>query len=137
MNKYIVLILLLCSGIINAGETGSHGIDGKILPLYSIIPFVGILLSIAIIPLIRPNFWHHNFGKISMFWATLFIIPFSISFGTQLTIYEFLHVMLLEYCPFIILLLALYTVGGGIQLKGSIIGTPKVNLLFLLRQNHA
>ena len=55
-----------------------------------------------------------------------------IVFGSQLAIYEFLHVMLLEYFPFIVLLLALYTVGGGIQLQGSIVGTPKVNVLFLL-----
>ena len=55
MNKYILLILLLSSGIINAGESGALGIDGTTLPLYSIIPFVGILLS-QLAPIYEKNY---------------------------------------------------------------------------------
>ena len=36
-------------------------------PIYSVIPFIAILLSIAIIPLINGNWWHHNFPKVSLF----------------------------------------------------------------------
>ena len=51
-------------------DTG-HGHEnlGEILPLWSCIPFACMLLSIALFPLIAPNFWHHHFGKISAFWA--------------------------------------------------------------------
>ena len=83
MKKYYLICLPILFGIINAGDGVVHGIDGQNLPLYSILPFVGILLSIAVIPLIAPSLWHHNFGKIAFFWATLFLIPFSLSFGIR------------------------------------------------------
>lgn len=106
-------------------------IDGSELSLIWAIPFVGILLSIAIFPLILPRIWHKHFGKISAFWAGLFILPFTFSFGVQLALYEALHVLLLEYIPFIILLLSLYTVSGGVRISGSLKGTPLVNTSIL------
>ena len=133
MFNRIIFFLPFLIGILFAGGGGHHGVNGQELPLFSIIPFVGILLSIAIIPLVAHDFWHHNFGKIAAFWAILFIIPFAITMGFSLALYEFLHVMLLEYLPFIILLLSLYTVAGGVCLKGSLVGTPMLNtgILFI------
>ena len=131
--KYIFAFILisfqLYGGDVHSSIT--HGIDGSILSLYSILPFIGILLSIAIIPLISPGFWHHNYGKVSLFWSLMFIIPFIYTYGISLTRYEILHVLLLEYIPFIILLLSLYTVSGGIRLKGSLVGTPLLNVYIL------
>ena len=49
---------------------------GEFLPLWSCIPFACILLSIALFPLVLPDFWHHHFGKISGFWALTLAIPF-------------------------------------------------------------
>ena len=97
-----------------------------------VVPFAGILLSIAIFPLVLPDFWHHNFGKISLFWASILIIPFVIKEGIGVTLYELLHVGLLEYVPFIILLLALFTISGGVRLTGALVGTPIVNLAIIL-----
>ncbi len=110
-----------------------HGHEnlGEILPLWSCIPFACMLLSIALFPLIAPNFWHHHFGKISAFWAASLGIPFLVAFkGTA--IYEILHIILADYVPFIILLWALYTVSGGILLRGSLRGTPIVNTVILI-----
>lgn len=107
-----------------------HGI-GEELPLWSCIPFVGILLSIALFPLFAPHFWHHHFPKISMFWAALLAIPFLFQYG-QTAIYEILHIYLLDYVPFIILLWSLYTVSGGILLRGTLIGTPILNTAMIL-----
>ena len=90
------------------------------------------MLSIAIFPLVLPEFWHHNFGKVSLFWASILIIPFLIKEGVSITLYELLHVGLLEYFPFIILLLALFTISGGVRLTGTLVGTPIVNLLIIL-----
>lgn len=104
---------------------------GEILPLWSCIPFACMLLSIALFPLIAPNFWHHHFGKISAFWAASLGIPFLVAFkGTA--IHEILHIILADYVPFIILLWALYTVSGGILLRGSLRGTPIVNTIILI-----
>ena len=124
--KNILLIYILFSSI--SASAGSLGED---LPLFSIMPFIGILLSIAIVPLVAPMFWHHNFGKLSVFWAISFLIPFILWRGYDEALHQFLHVILLEYLPFIILLLALFTISGGIRLKGYLAGTPKVNTLIL------
>ncbi len=113
------------------GEHSGHREIGKELPIWSAIPFVGILLSIALLPLLAPKFWHHNFGKISLFWALAFSLPFLI-FYRSAAFHEIVHIYLIDYIPFIILLWALYTVSGGILLKGSIKGKPLTNLIMLL-----
>ena len=100
--------------------------------LFWVIPFVGILLSIAIFPLLDEHFWHKHFGKISAFWALLFALPFIFQFGLYQSSYYFTHAIFLEYIPFIVLLFALFTISGGIVLRGNFIGTPKLNLFFLL-----
>ena len=104
---------------------------GELLPIWSCIPFACMLLSIALMPLALPNFWHHHFGKVSIFWAAAMAIPFVIAFGGT-AVHEIIHIILADYIPFIILLWALYTVSGGILLRGSLRGTPVVNTLMLL-----
>ena len=105
---------------------------GVELSIFWIIPFVGILLSIAILPLIVPVFWHRNYGKIAAFWALSFLLPFTFVKGMEIALYQLLHVLLLDYFPFIILLLSLYTVSGGIRIKGRLSGTPQMNTLLIL-----
>ena len=121
-----------------AHESGSHdshsehhGVDGADLPLWSIIPFAGILLSIAFWQLIAPHFWHHNYGKISFAWALIFAIPYLVFFHGH-ALYDILHIYLIDYIPFIILLWGLFTVAGGIVVRGTLRGTPVVNLVLLL-----
>ena len=75
INKIILSIFLLTAFAFSA-EGGAPHLDGADLSILWVFPFVGILLSIAIFPLLAHDFWHHNFGKISAFWAALFIIPF-------------------------------------------------------------
>ena len=77
---------------------------GSELSIFWIIPFIGILLSIAILPLIVPVFWQRNYGKISAFWALLFLLPFTLLKGIEIALYHFLHVLFIDYLPFIILL---------------------------------
>jgi Na+/H+ antiporter NhaD/arsenite permease-like protein len=113
-------------------SSDSHGSGlGAVLPLWSIIPFAGILLSIALFPLIASHFWHYNFGKVSAFWALLFAIPFILAYHGQ-AMYEILHIYIADYIPFIVLLWGLFTASGGILLRGSIAGTPVVNTIFLI-----
>lgn len=124
--------LLLGAGPALAAGAGAPHLDGGTLGLVWCVPFVGILLSIALFPLLAPTFWHHHFGKVSAFWALAFLLPFLVVFGWELTLFEMLHVALLEYIPFIILLLSLFTVAGGIRLTGRLVGTPAVNTGILL-----
>ncbi|MFQ6612373.1 MAG: sodium:proton antiporter [Fidelibacterota bacterium] len=131
--KGIIFIVLIYPRLLLAGsETGSLHLEGSSLSIFWVIPFIGILLSIGVFPLLAPHFWHQHFGKVSLFWAVSFIIPFLIKTSWQLTLYQLLHVFLLEYLPFIILLLALFTISGGVQLTGSLVGTPIVNTIIIL-----
>jgi Na+/H+ antiporter NhaD/arsenite permease-like protein len=118
-------------GTAGEGHAADHVDLGEILPLWSCIPFAGMLLSIALCPLLLPNFWHHHFGKVSAFWAATIGIPFLIAFKGD-ALHEILHIILADYVPFIILLWSLYTVSGGILLRGSLRGTPVVNLCILI-----
>lgn len=104
---------------------------GTELQLWSCIPFACMLLSIALFPLLAPEFWHHHFGKISAFWAAAMGLPFLIVFKAT-ALYEILHIILADYVPFIILLWSLYTVSGGILLRGKLRGTPLINTLILV-----
>ncbi len=110
---------------------GEHENLGEILPLWSCIPFMFMLLSIALFPLIAPNIWHHHFGKISAFWAASLAVPFLFVFEYA-ALHQILHIILADYVPFIVLLWALYTVSGGILLRGSLRGTPIVNTVILI-----
>lgn len=114
----------------SASATDGHGELGEILPLWSCLPFAGMLLSIAFLPLIAPQFWHHHFGKIAVFWAATLGLPFLVIFKLT-ALHEILHILLADYVPFIILLWSLYTVSGGILLRGTLGGTPLVNTLLL------
>jgi Na+/H+ antiporter NhaD/arsenite permease-like protein len=91
------------------------------------VPFAGILLSIAIVPLVAPFVWHHHYGKIAAGWALAFLIPFAIAFGPSTAAAGLVHAMLAEYIPFIILLTALFTVAGGIFVRGNLHGSPALN----------
>lgn len=110
---------------------GEHEHLGASLSLLWALPFVGILLSIALFPLVAPHVWHAHFPKVSAFWALTLAVPFLFVFrGTA--VHELLHIYFADYFPFIILLWALYTVSGGILLRGSLAGSPISNLVLLL-----
>lgn len=104
---------------------------GEILPLWSAIPFVGILLSIALFDLVAPHFWHDHFGKISAAWALSFAVPFLWAHRLP-ALQAILHSCLTDYVPFIILLWGLFVTTGGIVVRGTLSGTPLVNTLMLL-----
>lgn len=105
----------------------SAGIDGARLAAGWGVPFAGMLLSIAVLPLAAPKVWHHHFGKIAATWSLLFLVPFALSHGTGETAGVLVHTLVAEYIPFIILLTALFTVAGGIFIRGNLHGSPGLN----------
>ncbi len=113
----------------DASAAGQHSL-GEQLPLWSGFPFIGILLSIALFPLLAPQFWHHHFGKVTAAWALVFAVPFVLQFD-GVALHEILHIYLRDYLPFIILLWALYTISGGILVEGAPAGRPATNTLML------
>jgi Na+/H+ antiporter NhaD/arsenite permease-like protein len=129
----IVLNLLFASSPIAWAAAGGSGDRlGNMLPMWSVIPFVGILLSIALGPLFNMHWWEHNMAKVSLFWGLLFLLPFALSFGAETAIYNILHMYVIDYIPFIILLAGLFVISGGIIVRGSLVGSPRLNMIVLL-----
>jgi len=118
--------LLACAGL-SAGLAQAAEFDGSQLSVAWGIPFAGILLSIALMPLLVPHFWHQHFGKVAAAWALAFLLPFAAVFGAGVAGSNLVHALLAEYIPFIVLLTALFTVSGGIYIRGNLHGSPALN----------
>lgn len=131
--KQLVAAILFATAMLMAPETAqaAAGIDGRGMSLLWTLPFIGLLLCIATGPLFYPHLWEHHYGKFSAFWAALVIVPLYLSFDGANATTALAHAMLLEYVPFIILLFALFTVAGGIFIKGNIHGSPTTNVAIL------
>ena len=95
------------------------------LPLWSSLPFIGVLLSIALFPQFPSlsHVWHKYYPQITVGWAILFAIPFLFIFKS-LALFSILEIYLLDYIPFIVLLWGLYTVTSGMITQGDWPGTP-------------
>jgi Na+/H+ antiporter NhaD/arsenite permease-like protein len=103
---------------------------GKLLPYWTVFPFVVILLGIALIPLIHGHWWESNLNKsVVSTLCSLPILAYLISIGPMGM--EVLADVLKDYYAFIILLVALFTISGGIHLEGDLKATPLVNSTFL------
>ncbi|CAN5886671.1 sodium:proton antiporter [soil metagenome] len=91
------------------------------------VPFIGVLLSIALLPLLQPSIWHHHYGKIGVAWGLAFLLPCAMQFGVGLALTSVSHAFFSEYLPFIVLLATLFVVAGGICVRGNLHGTPALN----------
>ena len=67
--------VLMCLLAVLPGLAHASAIDGSQLSAWWGIPFAGMLLSIAFVPLLAPQFWHHHFGKIAIGWSLAFLLP--------------------------------------------------------------
>ena len=120
--RRLCLAATLLPGLARAAD-----LDGSQLSVWWGVPFAGVLLSIALMPLLAPAFWHHHFGKVSAAWALALLVPFAFVAGPGLAGTSVVHALLAEYIPFIVLLTALFTVAGGIFVRGNLHGSPGLN----------
>ncbi len=95
------------------------------------LPFAGFLLAIALAPLLAERFWHHHMGKLALGFGAALLLPWAMAFGPGQAASLVLHAALHEYLPFLALIFALFTVGGGIVVQGGPWGTPAGNTLLL------
>jgi Na+/H+ antiporter NhaD/arsenite permease-like protein len=103
------------------------GFDGARLGLAWGIPFAGMLLSIALLPLLALRLWHHHYGKIALGWALLTLVPLAAVYGAPVALDMAAHTLLLEFLPFIVFIGTLYVVAGGIYVRGNLHGSPLLN----------
>jgi Na+/H+ antiporter NhaD/arsenite permease-like protein len=126
MNQQLPLAALIVTAALFLSEPAyaASTLDGTSMGWLWALPFIGTLLSIATGPLLIPKIWHAHYGKIALGWAVLTLAPMAIFYGVSVALMAFVHTALAEYMSFIFLLFALYIVGGGILLTGSIQASP-------------
>jgi Na+/H+ antiporter NhaD/arsenite permease-like protein len=128
----IWLVALTGAAHASAADVAAHA---RHFPLWVVVPFLGILISIAVFPLINARWWEHNYGKVSVFWICITLVtmllarPRDVSFA-HLFGGAIIHTSA-EYVFFIILLGSLFVVTGGIVIRGSLSGRPVTNLAIL------
>lgn len=158
-----VYLLLLFAGVVpgahlavpEAAQAGhvepSHGEIQFIPSLWAVLPFVSLLLAIAILPLVPATeyWWHHNrnrflvaavLGIVTLIYYG-FVHPGGIEnhlthsppshAGLDTVAAVFSNAIFSEFIPFIILLFSLYVVSGGINLRGDLPAYPRINCLFI------
>ncbi|MFQ5490660.1 MAG: sodium:proton antiporter [Phycisphaerae bacterium] len=118
-------------------------------PLWACLPFAGLLLCIAILPLVSAteHWWENNKNRlsVSLVFAGLalafyyFLQPITVDHtthqihttGVDRVVGVLSHAILAEYIPFIVLLFSLYVISGGISLRGDLVAHPGTNTAFL------
>ncbi len=123
-------LAVLMAGFVPAVSFASS-INGAELSILWAVPFAGILLSLALCPMIVPNFWHHHYGKVAVFWALMCAVPMLCLFDASVAVTEIAHALLGDYIPFLLFVGALYIIAGGIHIRSSFAGRPIFNAGFL------
>ena len=118
-----LLLFLLLPALSWAGEGGA----GEAPAIYMVIPFILMLLAIAILPLVAEEWWEKNRNRaiVSAVLGTPMFLYYAFADQTAL-----LHT-LEEYFSFIVLLWSLFAIAGGIVFRGDLKATPQTNTLFL------
>ena len=125
----IATMLLFTPLTILAAESGES--STATVPLWLCIPFAGLLLCIAVLPLVKPEWWEKNQPLAVAVWSLLFIIPFAVTYSAGDAVETVLECILNDYLTFIVLLFGLFCVAGNITLEGDLAGSPRVNVIFL------
>ncbi len=99
------------------------------IPIWLSIPFILMLLFIAIGPLLFEHWWEENKNKLLV--SLALGIPTAILLITRGMEHDLIHQIVFDYIPFIVLLGGLFVITGGIHLQGDIVAKPAVNTLFL------
>jgi hypothetical protein len=100
-----VHVAALAGAIVMApGPAAAAGLDGASFRWPWILPFAGLLLSIATGPLLFPRIWHAHYGKIAFAWATLTMAPLAALRGIPEAVAAFVHALLGDYLSYIALL---------------------------------
>lgn len=101
----------------------------ELTPLWAVFPFVAYLLGIALVPIFFGHFWESNRNKLIV--ALLVSVPVLVYLAGAHHGAEILGRTACDYFCFMALLAALFTISGGICLRGALVGSPLVNTAFL------
>lgn len=133
----VIALGLLLYGSLTGQQGAGHGHGESVhVPSYwSVIPFIGMLMCIAILPILpsTEHWWESNQNRlmVSLCFAAVTLCYYLVAYGAGKVTTILEHAVLAEYIPFIVLLFALYVISGGICLKGDLAAHPSTNTAFL------
>ena len=110
-----------------AAEKGASG-EAVSVPIWLCIPFAGLLLCIAVFPLVKAEWWETHQLHAAVFWSLLFIIPFAVKYGLEAASGTVRECVFNDYLTFIVLLFGLFCVSGNITMTGDLAGSPRINV---------
>lgn len=113
-----------------AKEMGTEASAASV-PAWMCFPFAGLLLCIAVLPLVKGEWWEKCQPVIVAWWVVLFIVPFALKYGVGLSAETVLECVFNDYLTFIVLLFGLFCVAGNITLEGDFAGSPRINVALL------
>ena len=131
-------VMRVCAGILSFVVCGclcAHTVDlceERILGLWLVLPFLGLLLSIASVPVLRPHFWAKHYWQVVLLWVSAFFGPMIVLQDAQSAGAFFGTVMLKEYVPFALLVSALCVITSNIKVGHLYQGSPLKNTIHLL-----
>ncbi len=128
---FIFMIGMFCN-VQDVCAASIHGLDGTGLSLLWTLPFLGVLLSLAVIPVFAHDFWEQNMGKISLVWSGVSLVMLLSNVGFNITMHVVLETYLHHFIPFMVFILSLYVICGGIKIKIDVAATPMFNVIFML-----
>jgi len=103
--------------------------------LWSIIPFAGLLLCIAVLPLVHvtAHWWERNRNRliVALGFGVLTMSYYALACDAHKVLAVLEHAVLAEYIPFMVLLFSLYVITGGVCLEGDLAAHPSTNTAFL------
>ncbi|MDO5417905.1 MAG: sodium:proton antiporter [Lachnospiraceae bacterium] len=136
MKKWMIFLAGLCAmlaagaGTCLAAEAGGSAASSgaAAAPLWLCIPFAGLLLCIAVLPLVKAEWWEEHQPLVVGLWSILFIVPFALTFGAGTALETVLECLVNDYLTFIVLLFGLFCVTGNITMEGDLAGSPRINV---------
>lgn len=127
----LFLVLFITPSCCLFAQGNVEHLQGSVMSLWWVLPFVGILLSLALMPIVLPRLWHHHYGKVAFIWSAITIGSMLLTQSLSVAWFEIGHTIFHHYIPFIILISALYIISLDIKIELNVAGIPFNNVLFI------
>lgn len=114
------------------GGLAAHAANASDVPLWLCLPFVCLLLCVAILPLTCERWWEAHRSKVTAACSLMFLVPFGTLYGVSEAVSVAIECVLDDYLSFIVLLFGLFCTSGNISLEGDLAGSPRVNVGLLI-----
>lgn len=124
---FTAFFMLLMTCPISVWAAGEGGAEPGV-PVWLCIPFAGLLLCIAVMPLVKGEWWEAHQPLVVALWILVLVIPFAALYGIGDMAETVLECTVNDYLTFIILLFGLFCVSGNITMEGDFAGSPRINV---------